>query len=185
MENKNTTVFYNGLIWGLIIGFAGIIFQVILYMTGQDTNQNLGYLGILITLVLLILGIRSFRDSVRGGVLPFNQAFGFGMVAITVWALLGSIYSYISFTVIDPDIITRIQELQMEKMMERGIPEEAIDQGMSFMSRFMKPGLLVVSGFISSIFFGAILALIVAAIFKRDENREELLAEEGSEESAG
>jgi hypothetical protein len=51
MENKNTTVFYNGLVWGAILGFLGIIYNVILYMLDQNMNQTLSILGILITIV--------------------------------------------------------------------------------------------------------------------------------------
>ncbi len=68
MENKNTSIFYNGLVWGVILGFVGIIYNVILYMLDQNLNQNLGYLGIIITVVLLVIvsavtGIMSWRAS--------------------------------------------------------------------------------------------------------------------------
>jgi hypothetical protein len=180
MENKNTSVFYNGLIWGLIIGFAGIIYQVILYMLNQNLNQAFGYLGILITLVLLILGMRSFRDKIRGGVLPFSTAFGFGIVAIVVSGILGTIYGYILWTVIDPDIITRMMEMKTDKLLQRGLPEEAIDQGMNITSKFMRPGIMAVMGLGSSLLFGAILSLIVGAIMKRDEPQDAVAAEEDS-----
>ncbi len=177
MEKKNTSVIYNGLIWGLIIGFASIIYNVILYMLDQNLNQALGYVGILITLVLLILGIRSFRD-IRGGVLPFGPAFTFGIVAVVVSGVIGTIYGYILWTVIDPDILTKMQELQMEKMLERGLPEEAVNQAMNMTSRFMKPGLMAAMGLAGSLFFGAIISLIVAAIFKRDEDTAAPVVEE-------
>jgi hypothetical protein len=169
MEKKNTTVFYNGLIWGLILGFAGVIYSVILYMLDQSTNQALGYAGLIITIVLLILGMRSFRDSVRDGIMPFGTAFSFGILAIVVSGIIGTIYAYLLFNVIDPDLITRIQEIQVEKMLDRGIPEEALDEVLPRMERFMQPGLLALMGLLSSLFMGAIISLILAAIFKRDE----------------
>jgi len=178
MEKKNTSVFYNGLIWGLILGFAGIIYQVILYMLDQNLNQVLGYGGILISLILLVLGMRSFRDSIRDGVLPFGTAFGFGIVAIVVSGVIGTIYGYIMWTVIDPDIITKMMELQTEKMLERGLPEEAIEQAIGITSKFMKPGVMAAMGLGSSLFFGAILSLIVAAFMKRDESGDAGLVEE-------
>jgi hypothetical protein len=169
MENKNTSVLYNGLIWGLILGFAGIIYSVILYMLDQNLNQNLSYAGILISLVLLILGIRSFRDNIRGGILPFGPAFSFGLIAFIVSGIIGSIYGYVLWTVIDPDILVKMQDLQMEKMLEKGLPEEAVEQAMSMTAKFMKPGIMVLTGLFASVFMGAIVSLIVAAIFKRDE----------------
>jgi len=181
MENKNTSVLYNGLIWGLILGFAGIIYNVILYMLDQNLNQNLGYAGILITLVLLILGTRSFRDSIRGGVLPFGQAFGFGMVVIVVSSVIGIVYAYLLWTVIDPDILVKMNDMQVEKMLERGLPEDQVEQAMTVASKFMKPGVMAAMGLVTSIFFGTILALIIAAIFKRDEDKADPTVEEASE----
>ena len=169
MENKNTSVLYNGLIWGLIIGFASVIYSVILYMLDQNLNPNLGYAGMLISLVLLIMGIRSFRDKIRGGILPFGPAFSFGLIAFIVSGLIGSIFGYIMWTVIDPDILVKMQDMQMEKMLEKGLPEEAVEQAMGMASKFMKPGIMLAMGFFSSVFMGTIISLIVAAIFKREE----------------
>ena len=184
MEDKNTTVFYNGLIWGLILGFAGIIFNVILYMLDQNLNQTLSYAGILITIIIMILGIRSFRDNVRGGVLPFSPAFGFGFAMVAVSSVLGIIYAYVLWTVIDPDIMSKMKDLQMEKMLDKGIPEDALEQAMAITSRFMKPGVMAVTGLLSSLFMGTIVALIIAAIFKKDESTADPVVEEEAAGSA-
>jgi hypothetical protein len=177
MENKNTSIWYNGLVWGAILGFVGIIYNVILYMLDQNLNQNLGYLGILITIVVLILGVRSYRDSVMGGVLPFGPAFKFGFVVIVVSTVIGLVYAYILWTVIDPDIIGKMKDMQMEKMLEKGIPEEALDQAMAISSKFMTPVMMTIVGLFSGVLMGTIVALIVAAIFKKNEP-EDLVVEE-------
>jgi hypothetical protein len=169
MENKNTAVFYNGLVWGAILGFVGIIYSVILYMLDQHLNQTLGYLGILITIIVLIIGIRSFRDNVRGGILPFGPAFTFGFVVILVSSVIGIIYAYILWTVIDPDIITRMKDMQMEKMLEQGLPEDAVDRAMEISGKFTTPLMMTIFGLVSQVFMGTIVALIIAAIFKKNE----------------
>lgn len=179
MENKNTSVFYNGLIWGLIAGFVGIIYSVILYMLDQNLNRALGFVGLAISLVIMILAIRSFRDKIRGGILPFGPAFGFLMVLLIVSGILGNIYYYILITAIDPDIVSKMMDMQMEKMIEKGVPEEAMDQAMTMTAKFMKPGIQVAMAMASQLFFGTILSLIIAAIFKRDESGEDpVIAEE-------
>jgi len=177
MENKNTSVLYNGVVWGAILGFVGIIYNVILYMLDQNLNQNLGYLGIIITIVLLILGVRSFRDNVRGGVLPFGPAFQFGFVMIVVSSVIGIIYAYLLWTVIDPDIIGKMKDMQMDKMLEKGVPEEALDQAMAISGKFMTPLVMTIMGLFSGILMGTIVALIVAAIFKKNEPEDQVVAE--------
>jgi uncharacterized membrane protein (DUF106 family) len=178
MEKKNTSVLYNGLIWGLIIGFAGIIYQVILYMLNQNLNQALGMAGLLITFGLLLLGMRSFRDVIREGLLPFGTAFSFGIVAIVVSGIIGIVYAYILWTVIDPDILTKMMEMQTQKMLDKGLPDEAVEQAMGFITRFMKPGLMAVFGLVNSIVMGVILSLIAGAIMKREESGDVSLAED-------
>ncbi len=180
MEKKNTSVFYNGLIWGLILGFAIIIFNVILYMTGQFGNQALGWLVLLITVGILIMGLRSFRDQIRGGVMPFGPAFGFAVVAVLVSSLLASIYTYILVAVIDPGVIQIVKDAAIEKGMERSggrATPEMIEEGMEMMSWMWKPFMFAIMGFFSGGFMGTIAAIILAAIFKKDEDPDAGLAE--------
>ena len=177
MESKNTSIWYNGLVWGAILGFIGIIYAVILYMLDQNLNQNLGYLGMVITIVILILGVRSYRDNIMGGILPFNPAFKFGFVVVVVSTVINLIYSYILWTVIDPGIITKMKDMQMEKMLEQGIPEEALDQAMAISSKFMTPLMMTIMGLFFGILMGTIIALIVAAIFKKNEPEDQVAAE--------
>ena len=177
MENKNTSVWYNGLVWGAILGFIGIIYNVILYMLDQNLNQNLGYAGIIITIVVLILAVRSYRDSVMGGILPFGSAFKFGFIVILISSVIGVIYAYLLWTVIDPDILGKMRDMQMEKMLEQGVPEEALDQAMAISEKFMSPVMLIVMTLITGVFLGSIVALIVAAIFKKNEPEDQVVAE--------
>ena len=177
MENKNTTVLYNGLVWGAILCFVGIIYNVILYMLDQNLNQNLGYLGMVITIVILILGVRSYRDNIMGGILPFSPAFKFGFVVVVVSTVINLIYSYILWTVIDPGIIGKMKDMQMEKMLEQGIPEEALDQAMAISGKFMTPMMMMIMALFFGILIGTIIALIVAAIFKNNEPEDLAVAE--------
>jgi len=177
MENKNTSIWYNGLVWGAILGFVSIIYNVILYMLDQNLNQNLGYAGLLITIIILILAIRSYRDNVMDGVLPFGPAFKFGFIVILVSSVIGIIYAYLLWTVIDPDILSKMKDLQMEKMLEKGVPEESLDQAMEITGKFMKPALMVIFGLFSSLLMGTIVALIIAAIFKKNQPEDQVVAE--------
>ena len=170
MENKNTSVLSNGLRWGLILAFISIIFNVILYMLDQNLNRALGYVGFLIMIVVFIFAIRSYRDNVRGGFISFGQAFGFLMVALVVSTIIGDIYAYLLWTVIDPDILVKMQDMQVEEMQKRGVPEEQMDQALAVASKFLQPGVMLAMATGASLFFGAIISLIIAAIFKKDED---------------
>ncbi len=101
MEKKNPSVLINALNWGVIIGLVSIVYSVILYMLNLTFNQALGYASVIIIIVGLAIAMKNYRDKVLDGVLPFGKAFGFGILIIIVAALLGSIFTYLLYAVID------------------------------------------------------------------------------------
>lgn len=170
MEKKNPSVLMNALTWGVIIGLISIVYSVVLYMLNQSFNRALGYAGIIILIAGLAFAMKNYRDSVLEGIMPFGKAFGFGVLIVVVSGLLGSIYTYLLYTVIDPELQQKLMEFSAEKMLESGrVTEDQLEQTMEFTKKFMSPVYLTVSGFIMNCIFGTIVSLIVAAIFKKEE----------------
>jgi hypothetical protein len=172
MEQKNTSVFYNALIWGIIIGLVSVIYSVVLYILGQATNNQLGYLGFIILLGGLIVATLNYRNSVRGGYIHFGTAMGFGILVIVFAGIISSVYGYIQMTVIDPGIHEQILEKSMEKAMEKGLPEDQIDAAMDITKKFLSPVVLAITSLIMSAFIGTVLSVITAVIFKKDDPEE-------------
>jgi len=169
MEKKNTSVLINALIWGVIIGLVSIVYSVILYMLDQTLNRALGYAGLIILIAGLAIAMKSYRDNVLDGILPFGKAFGFGMLIVLVSALIGGIYGYLLYTVIDPDLVGKLMDFQAEKMLEQGLSEDQVEQTLEVTKRFISPAFIFVSGLIMNLLMGAVLSLIIAAIFKKEE----------------
>jgi hypothetical protein len=169
MEQKNTSVLVNALIWGSIIGLVSVVYSVILYMLDQTLNRTLGYVGLIILIAGLALAMKSYRDNVLDGILPFGKAFGFGMLIVLVSAIIGGIYGYLLYTVIDPDLMGKMADMQAEQMLERGLTEDQVEQALEVSKRFMTPVFIFISGFIVNVLMGTVLSLIIAAIFKKDE----------------
>jgi hypothetical protein len=169
MEKKNPSILINALNWGLIIGFASIVYSVILYMLNLMFNQALAYASVIIIIAGLAIAMKNYRDNVLDGVMPFGKAFGFGMLIILVAALLGAIFAYLLYAVIDTGLSEKMRELAEERMMKRGVPEAQMDMFLERAAKFQKPLPVAITGFITSVLGGVILSLIVAAIFKKDE----------------
>ncbi len=169
MEKKNPSILINALNWGLIIGLVSIVYSVILYMLNLMFNQALGYAGVIIIIAGLAIAMKSYRDNVLGGIMPFGKAFGFGMLIIIVAALLGSIFTYLLYAVIDTGLSDRMLEFTTEKMMKRGVPEAQLDIFLERAAKFQKPLPVAITGLVSSILGGVVLSLIIAAIFKKEE----------------
>jgi uncharacterized membrane protein (DUF106 family) len=132
-------------------------------------NQALAYASVIIIIAGLAIAMKNYRDNVLDGVMPFGKAFGFGMLIILVAALLGAIFAYLLYAVIDTGLSEKMRELAEERMMKRGVPEAQMDMFLERAAKFQKPLPVAITGFITSVLGGVILSLIVAAIFKKDE----------------
>jgi len=169
MEKKNPSVLINALNWGVIIGLVAIVYSVILYMLNLTFNQALGYASVIIIIAGLAIAMKNYRDKVLDGVLPFGKAFGFGILIIIVAALLGTIFTYLLYAVIDTGLSEKMLEYTSEKMLARGLPESQLDMVLERAEKFQKPLPIAITGFISSVLGGVVLSLIMAAIFKKEE----------------
>jgi hypothetical protein len=169
MEKKNPSVLVNALNWGVIIGLISIVYTVILYMLNKLFSQALGYAGIIIIIVGLAVAMKSYRDKVLDGILPFGKAFGFGMLIVVVAGLLGAIFTYLLYAVIDTGLGEKLLEFTTEKMLKRGVPEAQLDMFLERAAKFQKPIPMAIAGLITSVLGGVVLSLIMAAIFKKEE----------------
>src|SRR4030043_58991 len=162
MEKKNPSVLVNALNWGVIIGLVSIVYSVILYMLNKTFSQALGYAGIIIIIAGLAFAMKSYRDNVLDGILPFGKAFGFGMLIVVVAGLLGAIFTYLLYAVIDTGLSEKMMEFTTEKMLKRGVPEAQLDLFLERAAKFQKPIPMAISGLIISVLGGVVLSLIMA-----------------------
>jgi len=169
MEKKNTSLFVNALIWGVIIGLVSVVYSVILYMLDLALNTALGYAGLIIVIAGLAIAMKNYRDHVLDGILPFGKAFGFGVLIILISAFISGIYVFLLYSIIDPDLIRKAIDASAERMLEQGLSEDQVEQALEVTRRIMKPAIMFISGLFVNLLVGVVLSLIMAAIFKKEE----------------
>jgi hypothetical protein len=169
MEEK-VNVWKANLTNGLILGLAGVAFSLILYFLDLTLNKSVGYINIPIQLILLYFLLKSYRDNFLHGQITYGQAVGAGVVIFVYYAVITSIYTYVLFTMIDPGLVKKSLAMAEEAMSKRGMPQAQIDTAMAMTAKFMKPVVMVISGFFGSVFFGVIYTLIVSIFVKKEGN---------------
>ena len=118
------------LTFGLI---AGVIMAAMMFISlpfserlGFDRALVLGYTTMLVALLLVYFGVRSYRDTVAGGVVGFGRALAVGLliavVASSLYAAAWQVY-YFNFV---PDYLTKYQAHVMEKARADGESAEAL-----------------------------------------------------------
>ena len=167
MEPKRSP-FSTALKYAIITGLASFIFSIITYVTNLYLNSAVNWLVYLILLAGLVFTVKDRRDKDLGGYITFGEAFGAGFLFCVLFAVLSAITSYIMIQFIAPDMITEILKQTEQKMIDKGLSDDQIQMAMGYTKKFMNPAWMVLWIVVGTAFFGCILSLIVAAIFKKN-----------------
>ncbi|HKK79438.1 MAG TPA: DUF4199 domain-containing protein [Phaeodactylibacter sp.] len=163
--------------YGVLASLVLIALSLVMYisgmvdMTGQDTTSsilsNVATFGIVVA--ALVLAIKQHRDQELAGLISYGRAFYVGFIVLLVLSLIQSVYTYVFFAFIEPDLIGEMLEMTKERMMDQqGMSASDAENAMGMMSWTFTPGMFAVFGLLGTLFFGVIIDLIVAAIMKRE-----------------
>lgn len=163
------------LTYGFILALGSALLGMALYFLGfnadvskLETSRWISMvIGIVIAVVCIYLGMKDKRaltpaDKSWG----YGSAFGTGFMIGLVGAVLASIFNYVYFAYIDPNLSDLIMQLQIDKMTAKGVTSEQIEQAEPMMRKFMSPIAMTISGFIGAVIFNTVISLIVAAFVK-------------------
>jgi hypothetical protein len=179
MENNKTSLGKHAFINGLIVGLAMIIYSVILYILGMTENQTAEWGSYIILIIGIVITTKSFRDKANNGFLTYGKGFTYGLVISIVASVLVAIYSFLYLKMIDPDAIQRALIMAEETMIERGLPDEQIEQAMNITKRMMTPLFMTLTSLLWTAIVGIVASLIIAAIFKKEQTVSENSVNEG------
>ncbi len=168
MEETRNDLLKHSATYGAIIGFALIIYSVLLYILDLSMSRSLGYLSFLIIIGGIYVGIKNFRENEPDKAISYGRAVGVGVLICVFFGFLASVFTYLQFRFIDPGLVDKMVEIAEEKMLEKGLPEDMIEMQITGMSKMFSPGLMAIFGFFSHLFWGTIISLILAAILKRE-----------------
>lgn len=172
------TMFQRAMNAGIIIAGAGILVNLVFYVTGLDlemlNNPGLSWLNrillIGITYYFIHIALRSHRDEDLGGYVSVGQGIGLGSLAGLVSGVLSAVWFFIFTTFIATDLMDRIKEITLEKMQEQGQSAEQAEQAMEMMSFFLTPGFSAVMVVLSSVIFGLLCGLAAGLILKKEKS---------------
>lgn len=153
--------------YGVIVAVASIVYTVILLLTEKNQNQALSALSLVITLVGMIYAMREFKAD-NSGYMSYGQGLGIGTLIAAISGLLSSTFMMFYSQFIDTNLMQKALDTARADMERRGMSDAQIDAGMQFSEKMMSPGIMFAVGIFFSIFIGFILALIVAAIMRRN-----------------
>lgn len=168
MENKPSTAIVS-LGYGVIIALAIIVFSLILFLLNLAKGSGLEYLSYLILLAGLFLAQINFRNKYQGGFITYGKAFTLGMLTSIFLSVIMGIYTYIFFQYIDPGAMEEAMTIVEQQMMDQGLSDMQIEQGMAIASKFQSVGMYTVFAIVGNFLIGMILSLITAIFVKKED----------------
>ncbi|RUA35145.1 MAG: hypothetical protein DSY77_03255 [Bacteroidetes bacterium] len=179
MENQeevNNT--QHGLKWGAIFGLILIIISLLIYIVDITIIVS-SYISILWIAIFIGIGIFAGRDfrTKLGGYLSFKNAFLHALVVFAIGGFIGTVFDFILYNYIDPEIIPILIDTQIETTMKA---METLGGGstdvMDNMAEGIEKGYTLQAqalGFLWKLVLYVIGALIVGAINKKKNKEEE------------
>ncbi len=154
--------------WGIISAIISVIFTIVLYTFDlwKVTWVSI-IIGLAITVVILVLASKEFR-TLNNGFLTFGEGLGISMLVIAVSGLISAGFNQLYMNVIDDTIKDKITDFQEEMYLKQGLSAEQIDMAMQQVEKFNSPGIQFLFSLLGSLLLGFIIALIVAAIMKKN-----------------
>ncbi|WP_423818328.1 DUF4199 domain-containing protein [Salinimicrobium sp. TIG7-5_MAKvit] len=158
--------------YGLLLGVALVVVGVIMYVTNNHLAPHWSFTVITLALLIafMVYGIRAFKTE-NGGFLSLGEAIkvavGIGLIA----AIIGGIWSIVLSTVIEPDYMSQMMEMQREQIVEQypDMGEAQVDNALEMGAAFQSPWIIFASGLVLYMLGGLIIGLIAGLIMK--ENR--------------
>lgn len=161
------------LTFGLISGgiLAAIMAITIPFCLNGTMNEAFGYTTMLLALLAVFFGIRSYRENVAGGTITFGKAFTVG-IFITLIACAFYVISWeIIYYGFIPDFTQKYAAHMIEKARASGASAAVIEKTRMEMARFQElyknPLFNVGMTFMEIFPVGLVVTLVSAAILRR------------------
>jgi hypothetical protein len=173
MEEKVKAPFWKpALIYGAILGFVSVFISLVFYFIGMSTEGWTNWVNMLIGLILLVYLMIQYRNVYLGGYASYGQIFVMVLVSAGIIStIIGAVYQYFLFTVIDPGLLDQVKIIAEERIMSNSrIPESMYDDILERIEKRTTVAYMTKIALIIGPVLNAFIGLIVAAFIKKEQD---------------
>lgn len=154
--------------WALISLVMSIIITYAFQFLNVDPNSSVKYLNFLPFIAFLFLTQKEYRDKLDG-YLTFGEGFLSGFLYSVFTGVLTAIFTYVYYAILSPEMVEKMISSTQAQLEAKNMSQEQIDSAMNITRKYFAVFGAVGAVFISAI-IGAVIALIGAAIFKKERS---------------
>lgn len=168
-EPQNVSPFNISMKFGLIGGLVMIIASLLFYLLDMRDNW---WVNSLATLAILFVSVYfaqiNHRDNELGGYMKYGRGVGVGLLTTLFIGILSAVFTIILIKFVDPGVVEAQLEVQRQAMIERGLSDEEIEQGMKFTRQFASnPLILFFATVIGTMIWGLVISLVSSAFTRK------------------
>ncbi|MEO9893129.1 DUF4199 domain-containing protein [Aurantibacter sp.] len=156
--------------YGLLLGAASVIFNVLLYSMEMHYDQGwaVRIVGVVLMIAAVVLAVSQFKKA-NLGYLKIVDAVKLGAGIGVVSAILSLIWYALLTNVIEPDFMDKAMEIAKVQAMAQNpqMTDEQWQQGVEIQKSFA--WLTYPLGIVVNVIFGLIIGAIVGAIMKKTD----------------
>jgi hypothetical protein len=157
--------------YGAMYGLAASIIYLIFYFAGADIQSKLPqYIGYLLLILFIVLGVKNYRDQDLEGHISYGKSLGTGVLIGLFGGIIMGFYTVLMFTVVDPGLSQKIIEAAQQQMIDKGLPEDQIEVGLTWTRKLMNPGFLFLFSIVGGAFMAFIFSLIISVFLKKEQD---------------
>jgi hypothetical protein len=154
--------------WAVIYVITSIVITYTFQFLNIDQSSSARYLAYIPFIVFLLLAQKEYKDQL-GGFVTFGKSFMAGFIYSVIAGVILAVFVYIYLGILSPQVLEQSLASQHDKLVENGMSSEQIEQATEMGRKYG-----AIFGGVAVLFFtpitGAIIALIGAAIFKKERS---------------
>lgn len=168
-------ILINGLIAGTLVSLMLLITQYIFRAndTTLDYGMLIGFSTMIISLSLIFVAIKTYRDRHQNGAITFGKAFQIGILIAVIASFMYATTWEIYFNTTGSDFVEWYTKAQMDKLVQEGASEAELTEmktSLDSMATMYQNPLMRFSMTLMEIFpVGLIITLISAGLLRKKE----------------
>jgi hypothetical protein len=150
--------------YGLIYGLVTIIFSALLMAMKIDLDSNIKYVSYAIILGGLIMNAMAFAKA-NNHYVTYGNVYGSCFKAVLIMSAFATVWGII-ITYAFPGLKDQVLSQMADKFEQDGTPEEQATMAMNMTEKYWG-AMMIFGSLLGTLFMGAILSLVAAAIPKK------------------
>ena len=160
--------FLSGLVAAVLMTASAIYFK---NSTDAGNGELIGYAGILLSMLFVYFGVRSYRENVAGEALSFGKAFQVGILITLISCACYVVAWMVVYQTLMPDFMDKYIAQTLAHLKQSGATEEQIREQAARMEEYkimyQNPVARAAITFLEPFPVGALVTLITSFILRR------------------